>query len=443
MHILVYSDGPVCPTGFGVVNRNIFEPLFQRDVCQRETTNFYSINYVGEWHPDQKNYRLWPANIGLRADPDPYGRDRFCQMALAGVWPIDVLFILQDHFTVAPFVPALVQKLREQVAAGLRPPFVTIFYIPVDNHFLKPPWVDWVPEHVDFAVAYMHWSARVITDLVPRLDGKLRVIYHGTNPETYYPIPEAEREQFRQQVMGLKPGQPLMLFVNRNQPRKDPARALQILNLARARLPELVGYFHLNPQDSAGFSMGEVAGQLRLPQGVVRFPANFSEGIGVPVDVLNRIYNAADVFVTTARGEGYGLSVTEAMCAGRLCIAPKHTSFAELLADDRGLLVPPLKGGDAVLPMDNDQFRPCADVDAMAQKVVWALEHREHAAGIARRGMEWAQALAWSGPIADQWEQVFREAYAEVAKRRAPQPAATGTFRFTADALPAGLTAAA
>ena len=131
------------------------------------------------------------------------------------------------------------------------------------------------------------------------------------------------------------------------------------------------------------------------------------------LEQLNLIYNAGDMLLTTARGEGWGLSVSEALCVGLPVVAPKHTSFAEILRDDygnlRGLLVPPLLEQEIII-MDNDQLRPVADIGAMAKKVCWAIEHPEHARGIGRRGMQWAQSISWRGSIVPQWTALFREA---------------------------------
>ena len=305
--ILVYSDGPSVPTGFGTVVRNIFGPMIDGGLLASDDVSFFAVNYTGE-PTAYPQFRQWPAKIGLSNDPDPYGRQRFAQMALANTWPFDILFVVQDHFTVAPFLPGLVQELRKQVAQG-RPPFRVVQYIPVDGLTLKPEWVAWIPELVDYPVAYMHWSAAALIDMVPALAPTLRVIYHGSNPETFYPVPPETRREFRRCVMQVQDDQPLILWVNRNQPRKDPARALQIFAHVYRQHPQAVFYMHCNMQDGMGFNLESLRQQLRLPAGVVRFPANFSEGVGVTLEQLNLIYNAGDVGLTTARGEGFGLCV--------------------------------------------------------------------------------------------------------------------------------------
>ena len=405
MRVLVYSDGPSVPTGFGVVVKNIFLPLIERRLF--EEIAFFAVNYDGS--PHGLPVRQWPAFVGATRDPDPYGRNRFAFMALHGTWNFDLLFVLQDHFTVAPFLPLLVTELRKQVTAGQRPPFRTIFYFPLDGRLIKPEWVRWLPEAVEYPVAYLPFARDALCSMLPVLADRVRVIPHGTNPETFFPVPEAERLTFRRNTLQVADDQPLLVSVNRNQPRKDPVSTLQVFARVLEHYPRAVLYMHMNVRDSAGFDLLSVAAQLRIPAGHVRFPAEFVEGIGIPLDQLNLIYNAADVFLVTPRGEGFGLSVTEALCTRRLVIAPAHTSFPWLLADQRGILVPPLTQ-ELIMPLDNDQFRPIADVEATATQVLWALANPDAAHAIAETGYAWAVRQSWRDVICPQWEALFREA---------------------------------
>lgn len=433
MRLVVFSDGPSVPTGFGVVVRNIFASLFASGRLTSDDVAFFAINYGGDWTPDSGQFRMWPAKVGLGNDPDPYGRQRFMQMMLGGAWPCDVLFLVQDHFTVAPFLPQLVQEMRKQVAAGQRPPFRVVQYIPIDGHTLRPEWVSWIPDVVDYPVAYMHWAAERLLSMVPALRDRLSVIYHGTNPDAFRPLPEVERQAFRQQALGVAPTQPLVTWVNRNQPRKDPAAALQIFRRVLNRYPTAVMYLHCNIADAMGFNLELVRQELRIPATSVRFPQNFSEGVGVSVEVLNRVYGAGDLFLTTAKGEGFGLTVPENMCTGTPCLAPRHSAFAEILADGRGLLVDPLPHG-SILPFDNDQLRPLPNIDAMADAACWAIEHRDEARAIGQRGMDWARQIPWSA-IASEWWRVFTAAEASLRPMApAPSPA---PYALRAEAIPA------
>ncbi len=165
-------------------------------------------------------------------------------------------------------------------------------------------------------------------------------------------------------------------------------------------------YVHANPVDSMGYNLYLLRQNLQLPADSVKFPAGFSEGIGVPANILNLGYNAADLVITTARGEGWGLTVTEAMTAGVPVLAPDHTSFSEILADGRGSLVPP-ETARQVMIADNDQLRPVADVEKMAERAVWLLRHPDKAKAMAAKGREWALGITWKDHIVPQWKAIF------------------------------------
>jgi glycosyltransferase involved in cell wall biosynthesis len=51
---------------------------------------------------------------------------------------------------------------------------------------------------------------------------------------------------------------------------------------------------------------------------------------GSSVNKMNRIYNSLDAFLTTSTGEGWGLTITEAMACKVPVIAPNHTSIQEI-----------------------------------------------------------------------------------------------------------------
>lgn len=417
LRCLVYSDSPTAPTGFGTVVRNIFGPLAEEGYFA--DVAFFGVNYYGE--PHDLPLKVWPAQIAC-GDRDLYGRARFAGSVLQpNNWDFDVLFFLQDHFTLAgliqfpdgatePFVPGLLRRLKAQVAAGQRKPFKSVMYIPVDSDMLRPEWLMWIPQLVDYPVAYLEFARLLMVDLVPALDDKLRVIPHGTNPETFFPLPREMVDERRANIaeLKLKPSDPLIINVNRNQPRKDVPRTLYVFKRVLEEFPDAKLYLHMNVRDSMGFDLEAIRLNLRIPSGCVVYPGNFSEGRGIPADALNLIYNMGDVYITTARGEGFGLAVTESMCAGTPVVAPDHTSYSELLDDGRGMLVPPLPCRETMV-CDNDQFRPVADVEAMAEAVIELLHNRELREGMATMAQQWARGMSWKDAVVPMWKQVFEE----------------------------------
>jgi glycosyltransferase involved in cell wall biosynthesis len=48
------------------------------------------------------------------------------------------------------------------------------------------------------------------------------------------------------------------------------------------------------------------------------------------IEMLNGIYNASDIYITTTLGEGWGLTITEAFATKLPVIAPNTTSISEI-----------------------------------------------------------------------------------------------------------------
>jgi glycosyltransferase involved in cell wall biosynthesis len=60
------------------------------------------------------------------------------------------------------------------------------------------------------------------------------------------------------------------------------------------------------------------------------FPPRHIENHDATESQLRSIYNASDLFLTTNLGEGWGLTITEAMACKLPIVAPLHTSIIEI-----------------------------------------------------------------------------------------------------------------
>lgn len=442
LDIVIYANAPTAATGFGTVIRQIFGNLVARKQVPLGALSFHGINYFGQPH-DFPWAKIWPAQqVG---DSDPFGRKSFADQLLSGWWPCDVLFLLEDHFHMSahipfrdgrtePFIPGLIGRMRAQVQAGQRKPFRVVQYIPVDSETLWPEWVYPIAECVDYPVAYTHFGARVLLEIEPRLESRLSVIPHGTDPETYFPVPPQVRGEFRRRTFGIEDDVPLIVNVNRNQARKDIVRTLQVFARLRDWFPDAVLYLHCSPADSKGFHLDRARLNLRLPDRSVLWPEVDSEITNYPEHVLNLVYNSADVFVTTSRGEGWGLCVSDAVTCGVPVVAPDHTSHTDILRDGRGVLVPCREW--QVQREDWDQLRPVADVEEMAIAVGCVLLDRGfepavdnypkfmddevHVAAMTDRALSWARALSWRDAVVPMWERIFTHAGQALGKFEPP-----------------------
>jgi len=103
---------------------------------------------------------------------------------------------------------------------------------------------------------------------------------------------------------------------------------------------------------SAGFTQDHVNENLYLVNRNI---------IGEPYteEELNALYNAANLNVSSAVGEGAGLSLLEASAAGTTSVAPRNSAIPEQIGDT-GRLVS--NSGFVNMAYDNAQFRPLVSI---------------------------------------------------------------------------------
>jgi glycosyltransferase involved in cell wall biosynthesis len=89
---------------------------------------------------------------------------------------------------------------------------------------------------------------------------------------------------------------------------------------------------------------------------------------------MNRIYNSCDVYLTTATGGGWELSVTESMATKLPVILPNHTSLAELCNNgERGYLLqslyPFVAIVDSVIRFQSDLYEIAETIDEVKRDI--------------------------------------------------------------------------
>jgi glycosyltransferase involved in cell wall biosynthesis len=163
-----------------------------------------------------------------------------------------------------------------------------------------------------------------------------------------------------------------------------------------------------------GWNLDEVVKSmgLSLNKDVV-FPQNFSPNKGFPVEVLNKIYNASDVVVSSTTGEGWGLAQVEAMATKTPVISPDNTACSEIIGEDRGILID--SGADiehfVVIPHDNEVLRPIVSVQGMIDAFERLYSDEALRMTLGDNGHDWLHNnLIWSEHIRPLWESVIDEA---------------------------------
>lgn len=443
--VLVLADTPTCATGFAMVVRNVLEQLQKTGKYEFD---IIGINQFDSWYDQEKYpYRIFRAAVEGKSN-DVFGRPRL-NMALSGndpdlLPPWDLVFTINDHFIFEqPFMQIAGQRVNTaeliksyQLAYknGATPDywFKWIAYWPVDSE-LKENWVTRSVLLADYPVMYTqygkdmveYWNIKGDLDLT-----NLRQIPHGINTDEFYPISDEEKKEFRKSYFGdmVKENDFLVVNISRNQPRKAMDRTLQIFKEFQKRRPQSKLYMHCKVQDAWG-SLAEACRSWGLEVNTdVFFPESFNEHQGVPVDVLNKIYNVADAAMTTTLGEGWGFILTEAMATKTIVLAPDNTSIPEILnAQDgfdentaRGVSVKSFSTSSewfCVGAQDNERIRPLPNTDDFVEKLMWVYDNPDKAQKIIDRAYDWVQTITW-GEVVKQWEALFDKAITDLDKER-------------------------
>lgn len=443
INVAVLADSPTVATGFGNVCREILKLLHD--------TGFYNFEVVGinyDGSPHDLPYKIHPAFNGLIPDPtyrDLFGKQKFLDVLGSGKH--DIAWVLQDSFIISELGEYIAQT-NEAMPADSK--FTFIFYFPIDA-IPKKLWIDRSVMLADYPVVYTKYGYDEVLKLYHVgedtlltkeeqeknkkdsniLQSKMNIIYHGCNLDDFHPLEEEEIVKLREQFWNIHKDKFVFINVNRNQPRKDYFRTLKafkiLLDRRRAKgKDDVYLYCHCNILDT-GLNLIDMAKQIQLVDGdefAFPDPKNFGPNSGFPLSMVNKLYNAADAVISTTLGEGWGLSLTEAMAVKRPIIAPDNTSIPEILGKtnsggvERGFIVK--TKGDFVQHDDNSRVRPITDPEDLADKMEWVVENREKLQPIVDKAYEWVKALAWEGELVGaKWKMLFEDAYKMTLVKRA------------------------
>jgi len=390
------APAPLIHTGFGRVSKHILKAIHE---TENYDINVIGINYFGQFY-DQKEipYHISPALVGNNAHP--YGFNFLLEELHKTKY--DVLMVVNDLY-VADVVAEKVEEYRQRHNPNLK----IVFYYPVDAKVIKSKKKQFI-EIADYPIAYNQWSAFETKKVFPEFSDRGQVINHGVDTDLYCPLPKETRDFAREKIFGIKPNDDKFVFinVNRNSLRKDLPRCIYAFNkFKKDTKSNSILYLHTNPTDQ-GIDLISLVHELGMSTKTdVCFPVGYNlTDNALPDSKMNLLFNAGDALITTTLGEGWGLASTDSMASGLLNIAPLHTSYYEIMKNDRGITY----NCSDVSRIDNNGYRPMGTIPEIvdAMKRGYEAAHTPEGEKIKTKAIEYCKEIHWKN-IEKQWKTLF------------------------------------
>jgi glycosyltransferase involved in cell wall biosynthesis len=210
--------------------------------------------------------------------------------------------------------------------------------VPGSVAWALPTLFRWSRRGVSRIVAVSEQNRRTLVDLYRLPAAKITVVHNGADLAPFRdPTPGTLRAE-----LGLAPDQPVVIILGRLAANKGQRYLVEAAPAILARFPATHFAFAGNPE-----GRDDIEARIRA----LHLEAHFSV-LGFRSDVVN-LLRSSDLFVLPSLGEGFALSLIEAMAAGLPVVTTQVGGAAEIVEEGRnGFIVPPADGpalGEAVI----------------------------------------------------------------------------------------------
>jgi len=251
-------------------------------------------------------------------------------------------------------------------------------YIPCDGVNLPPAWPSIIGQTTR-VVTMSRWGQK-------QYPGS-EMVYHGVDTNDFWPVREKpitvsggevlKSKRDCKRAFGFDPDGFVVGRVDSNSGRKDYPASWKALVPFMRRHKEVQVHFHCESTNYAHGINLPVLYSREPDIDSARFfsPGMFRGGQGWPQSDLCALYNAFDVFISTSRGEGFGLTLAESLACSVPVIAQNVSAIPETVGPG-GILLEP----ERLITVPSGEDNWLADIKAFTS----ALEHVYQSAGLRR-----------------------------------------------------------
>lgn len=308
---LLWVGDIVATTGFARVTHNVIEKL-----KDKYEVVVLGCNWYGDPDPMQEKFRMYPASN--RFQQAPFGEQRIREI-VERERP-DVVFTINDCW----IINAQYDQIKDLHQQGL---FKFVGYMPMDSY-------GWIGSLADTAnnwdgiISYTEFGAYEF--FRGGIQKPVHVIPHGVTAGQFKPGDKIEARK----KLGLKEDSFIVFNGNRNQFRKRIDITISAFAEFAKDKPDAQLYLHMGTKDQGWDVMPVFAKEMGKrglqADGRLIMTSPGSGPPSVPVEMLETIYQAADVGVNTCKGEGWGLVNFEHAACRVAQVVPDHTSCKEI-----------------------------------------------------------------------------------------------------------------
>ena len=308
---LLWCGDIAAKTGFARVTENVLPYL-----SKKFNIVVLAHNWWGDPTPLQKKYKMYPSSN--RFQTAPFGEDRIREVVQ--LEKPDLVFTINDMWIIN-------EQYRRIQDFHKDKKFKFVGYAPMDSYgwigCLSDTANDW-----DGVISYTQFGAYEF--IQGGITKPIAVVPHGVTPGQFFPMNKAEARR----KLNIKEDIFVVFNGNRNQFRKRIDITIAAFAKFARDKPDTQLYLHMGKKDQGWDIMHLFDREMKRnkldPNNRIILTADVDGPPSVELEMLNTIYNAADVGVNTCKGEGWGLvSFEQAACAVAQ-VVPGHTSCKEI-----------------------------------------------------------------------------------------------------------------
>jgi glycosyltransferase involved in cell wall biosynthesis len=329
-----------------------------------------------------------------RCQQAPFGEERIREI-VEREQP-DIVFTLNDPW-IASEQYRRIEDLHKQGK------FKFVGYLTMDSY----NWLGGIDPHInvwDSVITFTEFGAYEF--LKAGINRPITVIPHGLDSEVFYPMDKKEARK------ELKLSEDIFICFNgqRNQPRKRIDITIAAFAQFAVGRPDAQMYLHMGLKDQGWDAMGLFAREMRKngldPNNRIIMTTNTPQPSNVPVEMLNTIYNVADVGINTTKGGGWELVNFEHAACRVAQVVPDHTSTKEIF-EGYGELI---RCDHIDVDPHYGREMPCPSTENLVEILTSLYEDREKLDRTAQSCYERVteDQFKWDN-IADQFNGVFQE----------------------------------